>query len=665
MPLPKSLRTAKRTAGGSSAQSQRTKCPRCHNLDPRGHRNSTYQAESAKESLASLSLVIDALSLSRNQVSSSSKPDCRFCMVLVQALDAFFQGWRTFRGRVLLDIQEKSRIRVGIDTERWKNEQIEIFTGSAPQSALPSLGSVLRIRGNAGSDDTFDFARNCIKDCLTNPIHTACRETARGPVIIPKRLIDVGRSSTPIHLVDTQGRRAVQYAALSHCWGKSLVLTVTKANWQTFASHIPFESLPPLFQDAVIITRQLGLCYLWIDSLCIIQDSKRDWETESAKMGGIYEGSYVTICATNSRESNERCLVDREKPVKIAFQKTNGKECILGARRILEHHPITNEQQPARLVGPLTSRAWTLQEHVLSTRVLHYTATELLFECKTSYRCECFAPKKIYPTTPALIPKAIAKKQSNHRAIWDAWQNIVTEYSKRNLTVAADRLPAISGIANKIALATGSSYIAGIWKKNLVSDLVWSSSSGHAPGYALDAYRAPTFSWASLDVPVTYYDTDDEERASLKSSIVLLSSSISPTGLNPLGTVADASIKVRGPCLSATLSSIKKEDIWEYTLLLKGTSAIRISHDCLLTEADHTSDPNSSEKTVRRASPESTLAEFKAPVLCLTVARYDSWISGLVLGSSDRTRGAWERLGTFSAGSEGFVRASEKEILVV
>lgn len=523
---------------------------------------------------------------------------------------------------------------------------------------------MLRIRGNSGSDEAFDFARNCIKDCLSNPDHVACK-VSQSPSTMPKRLLDVGRASSPIRLVDTQGKISMQYVALSHCWGKGSVLSVTKANWQKLVSNIPFESLPPLFQDAIIITRQLGLRYLWVDSLCIIQDSKRDWETESAKMGAIYEHSYVTISATNSGDSSVRCLTDRERPVKIAFQKSNGKECKLGARRIVDHHPKSSEQEPARLIGPLTLRAWTLQEHVLSTRVLHYTATEMLFECKTSYRCECFAPKRAYPTTPALIPKAISKNDPSHRAIWNAWQKVVMEYSTRSLTVSTDRLPAISGIASKIKHATGSSYLAGVWKDNLPSDLLWSASANASSVYKLDVYRAPTFSWASLDVAITYDEPDEEERRLYKPNVSLLSSSIGPIGLNPLGTISLASIRVRGPCLLATLSSFNKGGIWEYTLLVKGTSAIRISHDCLLAEADAASRTSEVEKTVRRASPGSELKEFKTPVKCLTVARYDSWISGLVLGISESTEGAWERIGTFSAGTEGFIHASEEDVCIV
>jgi hypothetical protein len=386
-------------------------------------------------------------------------------------------------------------------------------------------------------------------------------------------------------------------------------------------------------------------------------------------MGGIYENSYVTISATNSGDSNTRCLVNRRKPVKIAYENTTGKEFEIGARIVEDHYPDVKARTPAKLVGPLILRAWVLQEHVLSTRVLHYTATELLFECKTTFRCESELSRKLYPTTPSLIPKAIAKKSENFDAVWDAWQHVVAQYSRRQLTVPSDKLPAISGIANKIKDATGSSYIAGLWKDNLASDLLWSATptSSSTSVYTLDTYRAPTFSWASLDTPVSYHIPDTDERESLRPAIILLSSKVALVGLNSLGMVSDASLRLRGPCQSAFLcASQRKDGVWEYTALVKGTSAIRILHDCLLSEDDVvTSSSQQTERTVRRAQRGSSVIEFKTPVLCLSVARYDAWISGLVLGVSARVSGAYERLGTFAAGMEGFNKAEQKEIVLV
>jgi hypothetical protein len=469
----------------------------------------------------------------------------------------------------------------------------------------------------------------------------------------------------PIRLIDTMGK-VFEYVCLSHCWGapSAHTLTATKSNWQRLASNIAFERLPPLFQDAVVITRQLGLRYLWIDSICIIQDSVRDWEIESFKMSSIYENSYVTISATNSGDSNARCLVDRRKAVIIPYSNTTGKEFSIRARKIQQHHPSVEKPKSAKPRGPLTTRAWVLQEHVLSTRLLHYTATELLFECKTSYRCECLPTRKMYPTTPSLIPKAIVKKGKSSQALWDVWHHLVEEYSRRSLTVTTDKLPAISGIASKVKEATDSAYLAGLWKDNLASDLLWSSSPAGGQMCAPTTFRAPSFSWASIDGPISYYNPETEEREHFRTAISLLSSSITLGGLNSLGAVSTGSIKVRGACLSALLSSSTRDGKWQYALLIKGTSTIEVDSDCLLVEAEVSSGQRKGEKTVVKAVSASGIAHFKTPVKCLRIAGYDNLTSGLVLGVSTRVPGAWERLGTFAAGLEAMQNAKEEAIQI-
>ncbi|KAF1942387.1 HET-domain-containing protein [Clathrospora elynae] len=663
MPLPKSLRRPVRRAASSSltGQSQRKKCRTCNNLDPRDHTSSIYQTEAAKEPRASLNLVLDALSLAKTKQSG-----CRFCNALILALDAFFENWRGTRGRVNVVMKENATIKVSVDGQRWKNETVEIYAGSASRTPWPTLGTAHHIPVDSGSDETFDFIRRCIQGCIANPKHTACRFASKSSISAPKRLVDVGRSSSPIRIMDTEGR-SFQYAALSHCWGSSPLLTTRKSNWAELAVNISFSVLPPLFQDAIIITRQLGLRYIWIDSLCIIQDSLRDWETESFKMGSIYQNSYITISATNSGDGSARCLGERRKPVKIPFQNTTGKEFALRARKILDHLPDNAPNGgPAKPIGPLTSRAWALQEHVLSTRILHYTATELLFECNTSYRCECMPERKAYPTTPSLIPKAVASKKTG--AVWEAWQRIIEQYSTRHLTVPGDKFPAISGIASKIRKATHSDYLAGLWKGNLASDLLWhvslptSASSGH---FALDTWRAPSFSWASLDAAVTFNILDDEEREIFVPTVSLLASSTAPTGFNPLGTISDASLTLRGPTTSATLCSEQNHGKWDYTLMIKGTSMIQITHDCMLVETDVKTEDGREQRTVRRGQPNDLSRQFKAPVLCLGVARYDNFIAGLVLGVSERNILAWERVGTFAAGTEALQNTQEQELILV
>ncbi|KAJ4365012.1 hypothetical protein N0V83_008628 [Neocucurbitaria cava] len=384
-------------------------------------------------------------------------------------------------------------------------------------------------------------------------------------------------------------------------------------------------------------------------------------------MGSIYQNSYITVSATNSGNGSARCLVERRKPIKIPYENTTKKEFALRARKILDHHPAADPNGgPARPVGPLTFRAWALQEHVLSTRVLHYTATELLFECKTTYRCECMPDRKAYPTTPSLIPKAVASKKLE--SVWQAWERIVEQYSLRALTVPSDKLPAISGIASKIRKAAHSEYLAGLWKGNLALDLLWHASippASSGSAFALETWRAPSFSWASLDVAINYTLLDDEERETFTPTVTLLASSITPTGLNPMGAVSSGSLTLRGPTTTATLSSDQSPEDCTYTLLIKGTSTIRITQDCCLVEISFKNEEGGQGNTVRRAQPGEPLGQLRVSVLCLSVARYDNVVAGLVLGVSEQNPKAWERVGTFAVGTEAFQNAEEKEVILV
>lgn len=320
----------------------------------------------------------------------------------------------------------------------------------------------------------------------------------------------------------------------------------------------------------------------------------------------------------------------------------------------------------ARTTELTTSFLRALQEHVLSTRVLHYTATELLFECKTSYRCECMPNRKAWPTTPSLIPKAVSSKKTN--AVYEAWQHIVEKYSARDLTVPGDKLPAISGIAAKIRKATHSEYLAGLWKSNLASDLLWNAAPLDLtkPGYyKMEAWRAPSYSWASLDTVVTYTTLDEEERETFLPTISLQAFSITPTGLNPLGTVSAASITIRGPVLEAMMCAEQDRKNWKYALLIKGTSSVPVTPDCLLVPTSFkTESSGEMQNTVRRAHSGEDASEFKAPVLCISVARYDNIVTGLVLGISERSPDAWERIGTFATGTEVVQNAKERDMTI-
>lgn len=175
------------------------------------------------------------------------------------------------------------------------------------------------------------------------------------------------------------------YAALSHCWGKIPIKCLLSNNLNALTEEISFVELSKTFQEAIILSRYLGIQYLWIDSLCIIQDSVPDWQQESAKMEQVFKNALFTIAATAAPDGNKGCFMDRNPlraqvcrvraralPGSFYNKKTDLYD--VGAFAHLSGDPV--------LRAPLNTRSWVLQEQYLSNRTIHCTRNQLLWECR-------------------------------------------------------------------------------------------------------------------------------------------------------------------------------------------------------------------------------------------------------------------------------------------
>ncbi|KAL9038905.1 MAG: hypothetical protein Q9180_002850 [Flavoplaca navasiana] len=214
-----------------------------------------------------------------------------------------------------------------------------------------------------------------LKDCLEN--HEACRNNQRG--YSTTRLLDVDqyRSSGDIVLVETEAH-PLPYTTLSHCWGPPSKgpLTTTLENLPYRLDRINFNELPQTFKDAVNTTRRLGIPYLWIDSLCIIQDSPDDWAKEASRMADVYAGALCTLAAVSSQDSRGGFFRISEKKMEFVFRY----DLNLGDKRI---RVFPGEPNSWSISGLLMNRAWTLQERNLSNRILYFKRGDLLWECAT------------------------------------------------------------------------------------------------------------------------------------------------------------------------------------------------------------------------------------------------------------------------------------------
>lgn len=257
---------------------------------------------------------------------------------------------------------------------------------------LPSL--------ETGSETSLAWAKGRINECCLD--HSLCRSlnisSAFGSYI-PSRLLYV--PPDPTEGIVLRQRESVpqgaKYVALSHCWGsrdKWPRCLTTSANYEQQLSHIPWETLPQTFRDTAIFARKLGLEYIWIDSMCIIQGDERDWQRESTKMYSVYSNAYITFAAAAAHDSHDG-LFYRRAPGSLVPLLTLG---FRGKRYNVEAYSVPDEHwefesQVDRLIDtnpsyPLLTRAWAFQERLVSPRVLFFGAEELIWECPTGRSCE-------------------------------------------------------------------------------------------------------------------------------------------------------------------------------------------------------------------------------------------------------------------------------------
>lgn len=218
-------------------------------------------------------------------------------------------------------------------------------------------------------------------DCNDAEKHPLCTPVQKQEkVTLPTRVVAVGPAdgSKLPKLVETHGEEG-SYIALSHCWGKTQIITTTKATIASRKESIEWSLLSQTFQDAITWTRRLGIPYIWIDSLCIVQDDLQDWATESTKMGTIYEHAHLTLAATAAPSGTLGFRSPRTPPQSFHLRDTPHR---VSAQLQPSHDSFTRRSQADPRLMPLLSRAWVYQERLLSAR-------ELVFECQNGYACEC------------------------------------------------------------------------------------------------------------------------------------------------------------------------------------------------------------------------------------------------------------------------------------
>jgi hypothetical protein len=315
------------------------------------------------------------------------------------------------------------------------------------------------------SSKSIDIAKQWVQDCLH--MHPQCSRADDMP--LPTRVVDVGPESEAAspRLLVTRGRSG-KYVTLSHCWGTSYRVTLTKNNLPKFEEAILLNKLPKTFQDAIQLTRLLGVQYLWIDALCIVQDDQNDWKRESAAMCSVFENAIFSISAVVASDSHSGVLHERS-PHSVQVE-VNAMQ--VGVRQKLDSLP------EAMARSRLETRGWCYQERLLPKGILHVAPAQMYWECATHTASETRPsgePSGQTATSHTSVAKqASCSSRSNPVSFCREWLHLVSVYSARQVTRPSDRLPAIAGLADKAQKENvDSHYLQGLWSYDLHAGLLW------------------------------------------------------------------------------------------------------------------------------------------------------------------------------------------------
>ncbi|KAF2734550.1 HET-domain-containing protein, partial [Polyplosphaeria fusca] len=379
----------------------------------------------------------------------------------------------------------------------------------------PLIPTTPHISSDSSSPVCLEQARVWLNHCVDQHADSCLSPSG---ALLPSRVIAVGNEAQNPFLYESFPGEIGVYATLSYCWGQTRTFTTVSSTISDRKQGFGPEELPQTCRDAVLVTRALGIRYVWIDSLCIIQDSKEDWEREAAKMCDVYSNSHITFAALDSKDSDTGLFVGRpgRETISLPIDLPDGEQTSLYIRRhytllrLSFFHADYDEDRPratTSLKGVLETRAWTLQEITLSPRMLWFSSWELGFTCRKETACECdpkpqimyqlMAPRGTFSLnlkpTQSQSPFCSSRQTDWHQT----WQDFVEEYTKRNLSHQTDRLPAIAGLAKAIHSQIHGKYLAGMWDIDIEKHLLWANDWGQSMQPIARDY-APSWSWASV-----------------------------------------------------------------------------------------------------------------------------------------------------------------------
>lgn len=499
----------------------------------------------------------------------SAEKGCNLCRLIRQHI--LYRGHLSFRGdpqesEPSVKLYDGLELYAGLGREMSADSTSTVLVSGEPDFSCvdhpihaPCLDS---LEGISQLDSVVSLIRQWIGDCLEN--HTSCsRDLPSRPPPLPTRVVDVGtenEGANLIRLYKPEPRSSAEYVTLSYCWGPdpSRNLRTTPSNKSAMYRAIDFFAFPKTIQEAVAVTRKLGVRYLWVDALCIVQadehDSEHlsDWHVECGKLWGYYENALCTIAATASPACTEGLFLSRpglKYPV---------RPCPMNDGSFI------NPSFPffVHAVGgsPLCRRGWALQEHSSSARIIHFTEHCIFWRCSERIGSESsplgHRPQDHMSGIENSLPSPKTFRENRHTALW--WYKFVKNCAVSEFTHSSDKLPAISSFAKKIQEETQDEYLAGIWEMTASTGLSWVCSfppNHRTMAASHDASLAPSWSWASVSQPcgMSFLSNDDP------TSLIIIASEMQLVGADKTGQVSHGRLTVEGWCCEMDLAGLGLE----------------------------------------------------------------------------------------------------------
>ncbi|KAK1981478.1 hypothetical protein LZ30DRAFT_720085 [Colletotrichum cereale] len=356
------------------------------------------------------------------------------------------------------------------------------------------------------SPEQLSLFKQWIQSC--DSTHDACRRRdGQAPSEMPTRLVKV---TDPIRLLSSSTIDPSRYIALSHCWGRLQEherFCLYQRNHSQLQARIDFDRLPRTFQDAITITRGLGIEYIWIDTLCIIQDDENDWEKESLKMETVFSAAYCTLSAASAESSLDGFLTPRTPRSCVRLR--------MGGSRDLYVCPHIDDFHRDVELAEINRRGWVLQERALSRRSIYYSRNQVYWECGEGIRCETMG--RLYNSKAAFLgdanfPRSALEYYRDGRQL--LIQDLYERYSALAFTVASDRAVAILGLQERLARAFETQAAHGSFESYFARSILWRRDQQLAEMATITqpaGRRVPSWSWFSKCGRIQYMNLTFEK----------------------------------------------------------------------------------------------------------------------------------------------------------